>query len=258
MTAAGATARERGMPEDYYARIAMVERAHWWHRGIREIAAALLGPRLDAPALEVCDVGCGTGGVLRWVLARNPDARVSGADISAEAVSLARARVPDAELEVAPMHEMPFDDARFDVVLANDVVQHVPEPELEASAGELRRLLAPGGALLVRTNGARRFERVREDWRRYDGRALREWLEEAGMGVQRVTYANLAGSAWATLRGTGPRAPTPECYGIPTATGSRARDPRFLTLRAEAAWLAGCGRFLPYGHTLFAVATRGA
>ena len=255
---AGATAQELGIPEDYYARIAAVEFAHWWHRGMREIAAALLGPRLGAPGLRVCDAGCGTGGVLRWMLARNPDARVAGTDISAQAISLASARAPDAELEVAPMHEMPFEDARFDVVLTNDVVQHVPEPQLEASGGELRRLLAPGGALLVRTNGGRRLERAREDWRRYDARALREWVEEAGMGVERVTYANLAGSAWAAARGAEPQAPTEERHGIPAASGSRARDPRFLALRAEAEWLAAPGRSLPYGHTLFALATRGA
>ena len=258
MTVAGATAQELGIPEDYYARIAAVERAHCWHRGMREIAAALLGPRLDASGLRVCDAGCGTGGVLRWVLERNPGARPTGADVGAEAVALARVRVPEADLQVAPLAEMPFEDASFDVVLTNDVIQHVPEPHLEASARELRRLLAPGGALLVRTNGGRRLERAREDWRRYDSRALREWLEEAGLRVERITYANLAGSAWAALRGAEPRAPTEERHGIPAAAGSRPRDPRFLALRAEAAWLAGPGRSLPYGHTLFALATRGA
>lgn len=256
MTVSGATARELGIPGDYYARIAAVERAHWWHRGMREIAAALLGPRLDAPGLRVCDAGCGTGGVLRWVLERNPGARPAGVDISSEAVALALARVPEADLRVAPLSELPFEDASFDVVTTNDVVQHVPERQLEASARELRRLLAPDGALLVRTNGGRRLERAREDWRRYDSGTLRRWLEDASLRVERVTYANLAGSAWAAMRGAQPRAPTEERHGIPAAAGSRARDPRFLVLRAEAAWLAAPGRSLSYGHTLFALATR--
>ncbi len=256
MTVAGATTQELGIPEDYYARIAAVECAHWWHRGMREIAAALLGRRLDAPGLRVCDAGCGTGGVLRWVLERNPGARPAGVDISSEAVALARVRVPEADLRVAPLSELPFEEATFDVVATNDVVQHVPERHLEASARELRRLLAPGGALLVRTNGGRRLKRAREDWRRYDSGSLRGWLEEAGLYVERVTHANLAGSAWAALRGAEPRAPTEERHGIPAAAGSRERDPRFLALRAEAAWLAAPGRSLPYGHTLFALATR--
>ncbi len=256
VTLAGATPQELGIPDDYYARIAAVERAHWWHRGMREIGAALLGGRLDAPGLRVCDAGCGTGGVLRWVLERNGGAHAAGVDISSEAVGLARARVPEAHLRVAPMSDLPFEDASFDLVTTNDVVQHVPERHLEASARELRRLLAPGGALLVRTNGGRRLERARDDWRRYDSGSLRGWLEEAGLYVERVTHANLAGSAWAALRGAEPHAPTEERHGIPAAAGSRERDPRFLALRAEAAWLAAPGRSLPYGHTLFALATR--
>jgi SAM-dependent methyltransferase len=257
MSALGATTEQLGIPADYFLRIAEVERIQWWHRGMRAIAHALLAPRIAGRAgLAVCDAGCGTGGALRWALALEPVVAVAGADISPEAVGRARERVPEARLEIAPMSAMPFEDASFDLVLTNDVLQHVPEGELEQSVGELRRLLRPGGTLLLRTNGARRARREREDWRVWDAAGLQATLEGGGLRCERVTYANLVGSLVALARGAAPRAPSHERHGIPPARGGRPGDPRFRMLAAEAAWLRAAGRTLPYGHTLFALATR--
>jgi SAM-dependent methyltransferase len=243
------------VPQDYYARIYAVERGHWWHRGMREITAALLGERLTG-AGTILDAGCGTGGFLAWAGERAPGARLLGADVSEQAVALARTRVPGAQVALAPLHAMPFENGTADLVACNDVLQHVREPELEASVAELRRVTRPGGALVVRTGGARCARAEREDWRIFDAAALRALLEDCGLRVQRVTYANLVGSAWAQARGGAPRAPTDERHGIPPAVRGRAGDPRFRLLQAEAAWLARRGRTLPFGHTLLALATR--
>ena len=257
MSAAGATTEQLGIPCDYFRRIAEVERTQWWHRGMREIARALLAPHLAGRSgLSLLDAGCGTGGALRWALNLGPVAAVAGADISAEAVALARARVPEARLEVAPLRAMPFEAQSFDLVLTNDVLQHVPEPELAESVAELRRVLRPGGVLLARTNGALRARAERDDWRLWSRASLRATLEDAGLRCERVTYANVAGSLVALVRGAAPRAPSHERHGIPPAGGGRARDPRFRMLQAEAGWLARPGRTLPYGHTLLALAVR--
>ena len=155
------------VPEDYYARIYAVERGHWWHRGMREITAALLGERLTG-AGTILDAGCGTGGFLAWAGERAPGARLLGADVSEQAVALARTRVPGAQVALAPLHAMPFENGTADLVACNDVLQHVREPELEASVAELRRVTRPGGALVVRTGGARCARAEREDWRIFD------------------------------------------------------------------------------------------
>lgn len=243
------------VPEDYYARIYAVERGHWWHRGMRAITAALLGERLTG-AGTILDAGCGTGGFLAWAGEWAPNARLLGADVSEQALALARTRVPGAHLQVAPLHAMPFEEQAADLVACNDVLQHVRERELEASVAELRRVTRPGGALLVRTGGALRARAEREDWRIFDAAALRALLESGGLRVERVSYANVAGSAWAQARGSAPRAPTDERHGIPPAARGRAGDLRFRLLQSEAAWLARGGRALPFGHTLLALATR--
>jgi SAM-dependent methyltransferase len=238
----------RDVPSDYYRRLHEVDSSHWWHLGMREIEAALLRGRLHG---SVLDAGCGTGGFLAWAEARGTFSRLAGVDISVEAIELAREVVPSAELRVAPLGKLPFADGEFDLAVSHDVLQHVPEAELDPGLRELARVIRPGGALLVRTNGDRRARRERDDWRAYDAATLAADLRRAGFAVRRVTYANAALS----LAEPAPAAPTGERCGIPRrSSGARAAVGSAL-LRAESL-LVGQGGRLPFGHTLFALAER--
>lgn len=242
------------VPDDYYVRIHEVEQAHPWHRGMRAISAALLGERLGRGG-RVLDAGCGTGGFLRWVLDSGPFTQPCGVDVSAEALGLAAKRVPEAEFTLGALRELPFPTASFDLVIVNDVLQHVLERDVDESLGELRRVLAPGAALLLRTNGARRSRRERDDWRVYDRAALTAALESADLRCERVTYANAVGSAWALARGRAPRAPDAHRHGVPAPRGGRAGAVAHGLLLSEARFLGATSWSLPYGHTLLALAT---
>jgi ubiquinone/menaquinone biosynthesis C-methylase UbiE len=243
-----------GVPADYYQRIREAEQEHWWYVGMRELSRALLGPRLRAGG-RVLDAGCGTGGYLRWLLDAGSFSSAAGVDVASTAVELARERVPEADLRVAPLSALPFGDASFELVVTNDVLQHVDETELGGSLAELRRVLCADGTLLVRTNGSRRLRRERGDWRAYDRTILQLQLERAGFAVERITYANCLPSLWGAARGRVPHAPTEERHGVPARS-----DPRWQAvtgralLRLEAAWLSTGSTSLPYGHTIFALA----
>jgi len=243
-----------GIPSDYYNRLADVDESHWWYQGMHAISRAMLGERLR-PGLRVLDAGCGTGGFLRFLLEECRFSTAAGVDIGSAAIALARRRVPEADLRVAPLRALPFTDESFDLVVTNDVLQHVPEEDVAASLRELRRVLATEGSLLVRTNGSRRLRRERSDWRAYDRATLRRELEVAGFVVERLTYANAALSLLAAARGRVPHAPSEERHGIPAGTtGGLAAAVGRSTLRAEARWIES-GRALPSGHTLFALAS---
>jgi ubiquinone/menaquinone biosynthesis C-methylase UbiE len=248
----GDAAQGLAFPMNYYRRIYEVEEQHWWHRGMRAITEALLGDRLGRVG-DLLDVGCGTGGFLRWALERHSFGRLAGADISAEAIELARERAPDAELRVAPIWDQPFETASFDLIVLNDVLQHVPERDVDRGLREMRRLLRSEGELLIRTNAALQAREGRE-WRVYDRPTLRSSLERSGFRCRRLTYANLAGSLWAVVRGAAPRAATRERHGIPSPPSAPANALMYAALRAEAAYLRHLPFALPYGHTLFALA----
>ena len=239
------------VPADYYRRIYEGEERHWWHRGMRVISAALLGDRLQT-AQSMLDAGCGTGGFLRWAVERGSFQTAAGVDVSPEAIEIARGQVPQATLHTATIWDLPLDAASFDLVVANDVLQHLPEARVEQSLRELRRVVRDDGVVLVRTNGARRFYREGQEWRAYDQETLAGALAEAGFRCERLTHANLAGSLWASARGSSPRPPSQERHGIPSRPNPVLGTMMYLLLRAEAGWLRLAS--LPYGHTLFAVA----
>jgi SAM-dependent methyltransferase len=96
--------------------------------------------------------GCGMGGSL-LAYADAGAAEVVGVETDPLSVRLAGLRVaglPRARvLGVAPDPPLPFDDAAFDVVESMDVVEHVPDPRTYLA--ELRRVLAPGGLILLVT-----------------------------------------------------------------------------------------------------------
>jgi ubiquinone/menaquinone biosynthesis C-methylase UbiE len=240
-----------GVPPDYYQSIADAEEAHWWHRGMLAISAALLGPRLAAGG-RALDAGCGTGGFLRFLAQSGRFTALSGTDIASTAIGFARERVPEANLVLASLSDLPFGDDSFDLIAVNDVLQHVPEAEVDESLVELRRVLAPAGTLLVRTNGSRHFRQERDDWRVYDRSSLAAVLADAGFQVERVTYANTLLSLAAAGRGRVPHAPTDERHGVPQTPGKLPTAVGSFTLGIERGWL-GSGGTLPYGHTLFAL-----
>ena len=245
----------KDVPADYYRRLDAAERSHWFHRGMEGIAVALLGDRLSRRGLALLDAGCGSGGFLRFARGLGVFERLCGVDVSAEAIDLARGELAGAELHVAALTAVPFEDGSFDVVTLNDVLQHVDEAEVEASLQELRRVLRPDGTLLVRTNGGLRPSRPRSDWRLYSRAALAAELARGGFRAERVTYANLAVSTLRAARGVTPKAPTETTAGIPPPSGALAAAVGSRLLELEARYLARPGRTLPYGHTLFAVAT---
>lgn len=103
---------------------------------------------LSAPGPAILDFGCGKGEVVVEGLRRELDIwgvdvyREGGYRAFAEATGLLGGRI-----KAITDGRIPFADGRFDVVLSNQVFEHV-EP-LGELLGEIRRVLKPGGALLA-------------------------------------------------------------------------------------------------------------
>ncbi len=99
---------------------------------------------------DVLDIGCGAGPLAERLVDRG--ARVSGFDVSARMIALARRRLDGgADLRVADLADrLPYDDDSFDVACAS-LVLHYLEDWIEPLR-EIRRVLRPGGRLVASVN----------------------------------------------------------------------------------------------------------
>lgn len=97
------------------------------------------------PGTRVLDVGAGTGGLAHAALECR--AEVTAVDPDPAMLEIAAVTAPGARLHRAGLPDLPFDDDRYDVVLANFVVNHVPDPR--AGVRELARVTRSGGRVVT-------------------------------------------------------------------------------------------------------------
>ncbi|MBI4574821.1 MAG: class I SAM-dependent methyltransferase [Planctomycetes bacterium] len=114
-----------------------------------EVLWGLLG-RAEMAGDRALEVGCGAG-VVSLLLARG-GFRVEGVDVAGPAVRYARraaalAGLAGVRFREARAETLPYPDGRFDLVLATEVLEHLEDPR--RALREWRRVLAPGGTLLV-------------------------------------------------------------------------------------------------------------
>jgi SAM-dependent methyltransferase len=115
---------------------------------IRDVAAHLAA--LDLQPRRVLDFGCGVGGSVPHFRRHLPQAALTGIDVSARSLDVARARFPDAaDYRLFDGRSLPFDDDTFDVGFAACVFHHIPAGEHIALLAEIRRVLRPGGLFFV-------------------------------------------------------------------------------------------------------------
>ena len=169
---------------------AHIERDHWWFRGRRRLVAATIRAFGIPPSAQVLDVGCGTGSNLR-LLVELGFGDVTGLDRSEEAIRWCREKqLPP--VERGDLCALPFPEDHFDLVLATDVLEHIDEPGV--GVAELRRVLRPGGTLIVTVPAFESLWGLQDDVahhkRRYHRDELVVQLRDSGFTVARSFHFN--------------------------------------------------------------------
>jgi SAM-dependent methyltransferase len=146
---------------------------------------------------RVRDLGCGDGSFTA-ALAQAGAATV-GADVAVAAVERATRGHPELDFRLVAIDgALPFEDGTWDLIWASEVIEHVADTARWLS--EVRRVLRPGGRLLVTTpshgrlrvavGGLERFSPPLGDHLHlYTKRSLRGLLEDFDFGKVRVRTA---------------------------------------------------------------------
>ncbi len=243
------------MEKSEYTTLAAVELHHWWYRGMRAINAALLkSPYAERHDLRVLDAGCGTGGDARWLMRYGT---VVGMDYAAEAAALVLERLPGRFVRGSVL-ELPFIDASFDLVTSFDVLYHAGVPDEAVALAEVRRVLRPGGRLLLRLPAyawlRSRHDRQVHTRRRYTAAEATALLHTAGFVVERMTYGlTLLFPPVAVARLLERLTPDPGESSAMTMPSPMLNMALGLPLALEAAWI-GCGLRLPFGLSVIGLA----
>jgi SAM-dependent methyltransferase len=98
---------------------------------------------------RVLDIGCGTGVFLR--LAADRGASVAGLDASEALAAVARSRVPEADVRVGEMEDLPFADGAFDIVTGFNSFFFAAD--IVGALREAGRVARPGASVVIQVWG---------------------------------------------------------------------------------------------------------
>jgi SAM-dependent methyltransferase len=170
---------------------------HRW-RLFREMLLAWHRRRGHTGVVTVLDAGCGDGinlvGLREIAAGEGLAMRLLGVDYSPLRLRRAVAAAPGTRVHQASLYRLPLVNESVDVVLCNHVIEHVPD--VETTLSELRRVLRPGGLLIVGVPNEgclmarvrnrviqRSIARATDHVHFFTGRTLDRTLRDAGFDV---------------------------------------------------------------------------
>ena len=242
-------------------RMAALETAHWWYRGLRDLLArTLCTPRFRLPTQpKILDLGCGTGANLKLLQGLLNPSYLGGFDISAHAVRLSQTGVPDADIYQCDVRNPEVRVDRLDLALSCDMLTCVGLDECRSGVAKIVERLQSGGLLILHLPALHWLyssHDVAVDTReRVTVESVCKFLAGLGLSVELITYRLFF------------LFPAILCSRLPTILGpkwrSGASDLRAhwapvngvleAVLRAENAGIVHGSRF-PWGSSVYAVA----
>ena len=142
-----------------YANVAEERDAIGVHDGRMPHIEALIGRMQDDKADRLLEVGGGTGNTAAVFAAAGLNVVMT--DLSPDQVMLARQKGLTAS--AADIRELPFDDASFDAVWAENCLLHIANRDMPDALSEIRRVLVPDGLFVLTLWGGIDSEGIYED-----------------------------------------------------------------------------------------------
>lgn len=177
------------MDPEYERKYYAIEERHAWSVARRDLIAKMLRDVDDRPRLDVVDIGCGSGLLVKELRALGH--HVEGLDNSDAAIRVAHHRGIEG-VKQGDGSNTGYESGAFDAVIASDVLEHILD---EGSAlHEWKRLLRPGGHALIYVPAFSflwsEHDVVNRHFRRYSRSQLQSVALGAGFELVRVGYWN--------------------------------------------------------------------
>lgn len=131
-----------------------------WSTRDSAIKARVVALTAAQPGEQVLDLGCGTGTLMEALAHQASEAILTGVDADPAILRLALARIQaahvPAQLVQGMSHTLPFADAHFDVAVSTLFFHHLYPSAKRGTVQELKRVLRPGGRVVVADFGRAR------------------------------------------------------------------------------------------------------
>ncbi|HLO14571.1 MAG TPA: class I SAM-dependent methyltransferase [Anaerolineales bacterium] len=134
----------------------------------------------------ICDLGCGPGQIARYVHRQGVEAL--GVDLSPRMVAEAQRLNPEIHFHQGDMLSLPDPDNSWGGIAAFYCIIHIPRKSIVDALREMKRVLKPGGVLLVTFHIGDEIKHLDEWWEKpvnldfafYEPAEMEAWLKEAG------------------------------------------------------------------------------
>jgi len=138
----------------------------------------------------ICDLGCGPGQIARYL--HRQGVKTLGVDLSAKMVDEARRLNPEIHFHQGNMLSLPDADNSWGGIAAFYCIIHIPREQVVDALREVKRVLKPGGVLLVTFHIGAEIEHVEKifektvnlDFAFYQPNEMEGWMNEAGFELE--------------------------------------------------------------------------
>jgi len=134
----------------------------------------------------ICDLGCGPGQIARYL--HSQSVKTLGVDLSANMVAEAQRLNPEIHFHQGDMLSLPDADNSWGGIAAFYCIIHIPREQIVDALREMKRVLKPGGILLLAFHVGTEIKHLDDWWEKpvnldfafYLPTEMESWLKEAG------------------------------------------------------------------------------
>jgi SAM-dependent methyltransferase len=138
----------------------------------------------------ICDLGCGPGQIARYLQRQGVD--TLGVDLSPQMIAEAKRLNPEIPFSQGNMLALPDSDNSWGGIAAFYCIIHIPREQIVDALREMKRVLKPGGVLLVTFHIGNQIEHIEEWWVKpvnldfayYKPDEMENWLKDAGFELE--------------------------------------------------------------------------